>query len=57
MYALIQDGKMISKPLPTQDACADEAFERGLVKRMPTISPVILADGVSIRNLDPVEKA
>ena len=57
MYALFKHGKIISKPVPTQDECADEALKRGLVKRMPTISPVILADGVSIRNLDPPGKS
>ncbi len=56
MFALFKDGKMISKPHSTQDACAAEALERGLVKPMPVISEMILADGVSIRNLDPSAK-
>ena len=56
MYALFKDGKMISKPHSTQDACAIEAFERGLVVKMPVIPDVILANGVSIRNLDPPAK-
>ena len=57
MYALFKDDKMISKPLATQDACAAEAEARGLVKPMPRITETILADGVSIRDLDPVEKS
>ena len=57
MYALFKDGKMISKPHSTQDACAAEASERGLVKPMPVISETILADGVSIRNLEPPVKS
>jgi hypothetical protein len=52
MYALFKDGEMISKPHSTQDACAAEAFKLGLVKQMPRITEVILADGVSIHNLD-----
>ena len=56
MYALFKDGKIISKPHSTQDACAADAFERGLVVKMPVISEVILANGVSIRNLDPPAK-
>ena len=56
MYALFKDGKMISKPHSTQDACAAEAFERGLVVRMPRITDAILANGVSIRNLHPPAK-
>ncbi len=56
MFALFKDGKMISKPHSTQDACAVEAFERGLVVRMPVMPEVILASGVSIRNLNPPEK-
>ena len=56
MYALFKDGKMISKPHPTQDECATEAFERGLVIGMPRIVEGILARGVSIRNLDPPVK-
>ncbi len=56
MYALFKDGKMISKPHSTQDACAIEAFERGLVVKMPIIPDVILANGVSIHNLNPPAK-
>jgi len=56
MFALFKDGKMISKPHSTQDACAAEAVERGLVQPMPRITETILANGVSIRNLDPPAK-
>jgi len=57
MYALFKNGKMISVPHPTQDACAAEAVKRGLVKRMPVISETILADGISIRDLNPPVKS
>lgn len=54
MYALFQDGKMISKPLPSQDACAAVAAERDLFVPMTArIVPMMLAPGVNIRNLDP----
>ncbi len=56
MYALFKGGKMISKPHSTQDACAIEAFERGLVVQMPRLPPAILANGVSIRDLNPAPK-
>ena len=52
MFALFKDGEMISKPLATQDECAAEAEARGLVVQMPVISKTILANGVSIRDLD-----
>lgn len=55
MFALFKDGKIISKP-QSQDACGIEAMERGLTKRMPAVVDVILAEGVSIRSLDPAEK-
>ena len=57
MYALFKDDKMISRPHPTQDECAAEAEARGLVKRMPVISETILADGISIRDLNPSAKS
>lgn len=56
MYALYKDGKMISKPHTTEDACAAEAFNRGLIVQMSTISKAILAEGVSIGNLNPPDK-
>ena len=56
MFALFKDGQIISKPHTTQDACAAEAVECGLVKRMPQITETMLTDGVSIRNLDPPAK-
>ncbi len=56
MYALFRDGRMISKPFTTQDACAIEATAKGLTKRMPIMVETILAEGVTIGNLDPVVK-
>ncbi len=56
MYALFRDGQMISKPHSTQDACAADAMARGLVKRMPVVVETVLADGVTIRDLNPVGK-
>lgn len=54
MFALFKDGRMISKPQTTQDACAIDAMEKGLTKRMPArVVEVMLADGVNIRDLDP----
>jgi hypothetical protein len=56
MYALFKDGKMISKPHSTQDACAIEAYERGLVVRMAQVTEAILVDGVTIGDLKPKEQ-
>ena len=55
MFALFKDNQIISKP-QSKDACAHEAYERGLTVRMPVVVETILAPGVSIRNLDPVGK-
>ncbi len=54
MFALFQDGKMISKPHTTRDAVAMEAYEKGLVVRMPVqVVSEMLANGVQIRDLEP----
>ncbi len=52
MFALFKNGKIISKPYPTMDECADEAIKLRLVKPMPIICTYMLSKGVSIKDLN-----
>ena len=61
MFALSQDGRIVSKPRPTRDAVAEDARIKNLFVELPArvafkrqdAAPVMLAPGVQIVDLDP----